>query len=128
MVDGQPVKTPVISLWHLVRSTFLNDGHYIFTDETGDNVDDIPRVIVVSDGNATLWKAYGVKPRRVWMFDRQQYRSEVVQKVSEYVRLCKSLAAGQTDASGYAEVTNVYVGRIEHLEQALYEAGEFDDD
>ena len=126
VVDGQPVKTPVISLRHLVRSTFLNDGHYIFTDEVGEELDTIHlRVIVVSDGDITLWKAHGVKPCRVWMFDRQQYRDEVLSKVRDYVRRYKTLPAHQVDARmQYADMTNVDVGRIEYLEEALYEAGE----
>jgi len=130
VVDGQPVKTPVISLRHLVRSTFLNDGQYIFTDEVGEELDTIhPRVIVVSDGDITLWKAHGVKPRRVWMFDRQQYRAEVLSKVRDYVSRYKTLPEHQVDARmQYADMTNVHVGRIEYLEEALYEAGESVDD
>ena len=128
VVDGEPVKTPVISLRHLVRSTFLNDGHYIFTDETGDNVDDIPAAIVVSDGNATLWKAHGLKPRRVWLFERQQYRAEVLSRVQDYLSRYKTLPSEQVFSSEYSEMTNVCVGGVEYLEQAIYEAGESDDD
>lgn len=79
----------------------------------GDNVYDIPATIVASDGEATLWKAHSLKPRRVWLFDRQQYRAEVLSKVRDYLSRYKTLPEHQVDArSQYAEKTNVYVGGV----------------
>lgn len=82
-----------ISIRALVQSTYLNDEHYIFTCSCG-----VPGcssiwagVDVAREDGLVVWRMRGNKPRRVLVFDREQYRQEIFAKVRTALALHKEM-------------------------------------
>jgi len=125
VVDNRDLRTHVLDLQALVASTHRNDEHYIFTCDCG-----VPKcagiergVTVVSDGGITVWKGYGLRPRRVFLFNTQQYREEVLRVARDFVRCFKSQSADQVEhCDEYIAGLSIYVDDVGRLEKALYEA------
>ena len=118
LVDGRDITKHHVSLYSLASSTYQNAEHYIFTCSCGvSGCAGINRgVTVVSDQGLTIWKTYGLRPRRVYLFDQQQYRAEVLTKLRQFINWYKQIEP---------EVRrDVYFCPLEYLEKALYEAEE----
>lgn len=100
----------------LLGSTHRSDEHWIFTCWCGEpgcaRVD--RGVIVAHSGDYTLWKAYHARKRRIFLFDRDQYRQEILRMgrilVKEYRQ--QGIECIPWD------------GRMDYLEKAYYEATE----
>lgn len=79
-IDGQEPYGGTICPFHLMNSTHRSDVHWIFTCSCGEpgcaRVD--RGVVVVHRGPLTLWKAYHARRRRIFLFDRAQYRGEIL--------------------------------------------------
>ncbi len=83
------------------------------------------RVTVVSNDGITVWKGYGLRPRRVFVFDTQSYRQEILRVAHEFVRCFKQLSADQVERlDEYVAGLNIYVTNVQRLEAAIYEASE----
>ena len=72
-----------ISAEALMASTWLNDEFYIFTCECGspECAGIKSGVDVVHEGGLVVWRIRGIRPRRVVVFDSQQYCREILEKI-----------------------------------------------
>jgi len=68
-------------------------------------------VVVVHDGDLTVWKAYGLKRKRVFVFNRDQYRTEVLTKSRQFMDDYKRLPDARSP--------HVYFDDINDVEKAL---------
>ncbi len=114
-IDEEEPYAGTIDIGALLRSTVRSDEHWIFTctcGEPGCAGIWLP-VIVVNDGPYTLWKAYYAKRRRIFLFDRREYRDEILNVVKSEVKKCR-------------ETPGIFIVPYEHnfnyLERALFEA------
>jgi hypothetical protein len=118
-VDRLPPHTSrrSICLSALVRSTTESDEHFIFSCSCGvASCAGIYRgVETVHEDGLVVWRVRGIWPKRLVVFEREQYRSEVLTKVREALALYKGMGSeANLGASDRAEV----------VEGALYRAGE----
>lgn len=116
-LDGTEPYAGTIDAGDLLRSTIRSDEYDIFTCSCGvAGCAGIWRgVVVVNDGPLTLWKAYYAKGRRVFVFDRSQYRDEILLRVKEVVQFVRG---------GEGRSVVPYEHGFSYLEKALYEAEE----
>jgi hypothetical protein len=116
-VDEHEPYSGTIDAGYLLRSTIRSDEYEIFTCSCGvAGCAGIWRgVIVVNEGPYTLWKAYYAKGRKIFVFDRSEYRREILLKVKEAVEYVRS---------GKDRCFVPYDHGFEYLEKALYEADE----
>lgn len=72
-----------LSLGALLRSTTWNDYYDIFTCECGSGgcAGTGRGIAVVHESGLTVWRVLGLKPRRILVFDQQQYRTEILTKI-----------------------------------------------
>jgi hypothetical protein len=106
-----------ISLSGLVASASESDEHFIFSCSCGcPQCSGIWRgVEVVDEDGLVVWRIRGISPRRVVVFERAQYRREVLTKVREALSVHKGM--GPKAWLGASD-------RAEWVEAALYRAGE----
>ena len=117
LIDGEkPTKRTICPL-DLLCSTWQSDELYIFTCSCGESgCAGINRGIkVVHDGPYTLWKAYYARGRKVFVFDREQYKREILTQCAAAIRLVKK------DIIDYIVP---WEDRLKYLEKAYYEATE----
>lgn len=90
-VDGEVPYGSAICTASLLDSTRLSDDFYIFTCTCGHaGCNGIFRgVRVVHQGAHTLWKAYHAKGRKLFLFDREQYRTEILRGCKEVVEFLR---------------------------------------
>ncbi|RBP36074.1 hypothetical protein DES53_11822 [Roseimicrobium gellanilyticum] len=86
-VDGGTPYGSAICTVNLLDSTRLSGDFHIFTCACGHaGCNRIYRgVRVVHEGACTLWKAYYAKGRKLFLFDREQYRAEILRGCTEVV-------------------------------------------
>lgn len=106
-----------ISMGSLVRSSTDSDEFSILTCDCGSpECAGIWRGIeVVHEDGLVVWRVRGIRPRRVVVFDRGQYRQEILSKVRAALALHKEL--GEKAQLGAGD-------RRESVERALYCAEE----
>ena len=82
-----------VSISSLVSSTSESDEYDIFTCTCGcPECAGIWRgVETVHEDGLVVWRIRGIRPRRVVVFDREQYRAEVLSKVREALTLHKQM-------------------------------------
>lgn len=116
-IDGKEPYQGTICPISLLQSTVRSDEHDIFTCTCGEaGCAGIYRgVIVVNDGPFTLWKAFYARGRRIFLFDREQYRREILEKCGEALRFIRA---------GENRWIVPYDGRATYFEKAFYEATE----
>lgn len=114
-VDGQRLPLAAVDVLGLMRSTMASGEYWIPTCDCGEpGCAGIDRgVDVVHDKGLVLWRGYGLRPRRVFLFDRAQYREAVLKGAREFIELYRQ--HGGNDFSAY------FI-RFSYLEKALFEA------
>lgn len=117
MVDDRPLPLVAINVAELLRSTKSSDQHWILTCDCG-----VPEcggidhgVDVIHDQGLVLWRGYGLRPRRIFIFDRVQYRDAILKGAREFIELYRKHRG---------EHFSAYFVRFSRLERALYEAEE----
>ena len=112
-IDGRHLPCPSIALRELIRSLQTCGEYEIFTCGCGCAAcAGICRdVVVVHDGDLTVWKAYGLKRKRVFVFNRDQYRTEVLTKSRQFMDDYKRLPDARSP--------HVYFDDINDVEKAL---------
>jgi hypothetical protein len=82
-----------ISMGRLARSARESDEHYIFTCSCGaPGCAGLTRgVETVHEDGLVVWRIRGIRPRRVVVFDREQYRQEILSKVREALAVHKEM-------------------------------------
>lgn len=119
-VDTLPhprVETSFLSLGALLRSTHLNDEHFIFTCSCGaPQCSDIwSGVDTVHEDGLLVWRLRSFAPRRLVVFDRDQYREEILTKVRAALVLQKEMGPDVHIGAGESR---------ERIESALFVAEE----
>lgn len=116
-IDGHEPYAGTIDPGALLHSAVRGDVHGIFSCSCG-----VPEcagvwrgVIVVHHGDFVLWKAYYAKGRKLFLFDKEQYRTEILSKCGEAIRLAKD----EPDT-----FVSPYHNGIKYLEKAYYSATE----
>ena len=114
---GRQLEGYAISISHLVQSAKENDEHEILTCTCGHGgCSGIWRGIeTVHEDGLVVWRVRGVAPRRVVVFQREQYRQEILAKVRAALALHKEL--GEKASLGAGD-------HREFVERALYLAEE----
>lgn len=116
-IDGDQPYLGAIDPGELLRSSVQSDGYEIFTCSCGEAgcVGIFRGVVVVNEGSLTLWKAYHARRRRIFLFDRNQYREEILRKCGEAIQFARS-----------RENRHVvpYIHHLKPLEKAFYAATE----
>ena len=84
-----------ISAEALLASTFSNDEFHIFTCECGspECAGIKSGVDVVHEDGLVVWRMRGISPRRAVVFDSQQYRGEVLEKIRAALTAHQELGA-----------------------------------
>jgi hypothetical protein len=116
-IDGHEPYDGTICPYELLKSTARSDEYFIFTCSCGEPgcAGIFHGIIVVNEGNRTLWKAYHAKLRKIFVFDRQQYTSEI---------LTKCELAIQSVRRGEVAGITPWEGRFEILERMFSEMNE----
>jgi hypothetical protein len=116
LIDGKELYKAALDLESLIRSCVCNDELYIFTCTCGEpGCADIDRgVIVAHKDDLTVWKVYGISPRKILVFNRKQYLREVLSKTKQFMRLYKQYSPSTKQG--------VYFQNIKRVENALNEA------
>lgn len=114
-IDGEQPYPGTIDPGALLRSSVQSDSYEIFTCGCGEaGCAGIFRgVVVVNEGSLTLWKAYHARRRRIFLFDRNQYREEILRKCEEAIQFARS-----------RENRHIvpYIHHLKPLEKAFYAA------
>lgn len=86
-IDGRLLPSPHLGLLELLASVSRSGEYGIFTCSCGNAgcADVWRKVVVVHEGAFTIWKAYGLNPRRIFVFDRNQYRAEILAKLKQFM-------------------------------------------
>ncbi|MBN8708088.1 MAG: hypothetical protein BGO12_21125 [Verrucomicrobia bacterium 61-8] len=91
-VDGRVPFAGTIDAAALLRSTTVGCEYNIFTCSCGyagcAGIDHGVRVF--HDDELILWKAYYAKGRKVFLFNKNQYRAEILKKCGEVIRFAQS--------------------------------------
>lgn len=122
LVDDKPLINGPVDLGELIKSTYCSGERFIFTCTCGvaECAGFWTGVVVATDGKLTVWKAYGLRPRRVFVFDRNQYQNEIIGKMTEVLELVRKRprdsAPGPKD---YCPLVSDDVRNLEALENAL---------
>jgi len=92
LIDGRSPNGHIIDPGALVHSTIRSDVYNIFTCTCGvAECAGIWRgVLVVNEGNLTLWRAYYARGRKIFVFDRTEYRNEILWKTKEAITGARS--------------------------------------
>jgi len=91
-IDGCEPYPGTIDPGELIRSTVHGDEYEIFTCSCGvAGCAGIWRgVVIVHDSNLVLWKAFYAKGRKVFLFDKEQYKAEILGKCGEAIQFARS--------------------------------------
>ena len=91
-IDGNEPYSGTIDPGELIRSTIQGDEYEIFTCSCGvAGCAGIWRgVVVVHQDNLILWKAFFAKGRKVFLFDKEQYKAEILGKCGEAIQFARS--------------------------------------
>jgi hypothetical protein len=91
-IDGAEPYGYVICPASLLASSRKSDDYEIFTCTCGHaGCNGIHRgVRVVHEGSLTLWKAYYARGRRVFLFDQEEYRHEILKKCKNALEFARS--------------------------------------
>ena len=91
-IDGHQPYAGTIDPGELILSTIQGDEYEVFTCSCGvAGCAGIWRgVVVVHDANLILWKAFYAKGRKVFLFDKEQYKAEILGKCSEVIEFVRS--------------------------------------
>ena len=105
----------IISICRLLESTHHHDEFYIFTCSCGTPMcsDIWAGVDVAHEDGLLVWRMRGNKPRRVLVFDHDQYRHEIFTKVRSVLALHKAMGPAALIGAGESR---------ERIEAALFAA------
>ncbi len=116
-IDGKRPYYGTIDPIDLMRSTVEGGEFFIFTCGCG-----VPQcsgiwhgVVVAYKGNMVLWKAHYAKGQTIFIFDKEQYRCEILGKCAEAIRLAREGKERHLAPYGYP---------ISDTEEAYYKATE----
>jgi hypothetical protein len=114
-VDKTPLHLVSVRLEELIKSTMVSGEYSIPTCNCGHaGCAGIDRdVEVIHDHGLVLWRGYGLRPRRIFIFDQAQYREAVLKGAREFIELYRK--CGADDYRTHFE-------RIDVLEIALHKA------
>lgn len=115
LIDGCEPYSGTISPGALLRSTVEGNEYGIFTCDCGvGECAGIHRgVIVVRNDGMVLWKAFHARGRRIFLFQDDQYRAEILEKCGRLVEFARK--GGNRDVIPYH-------GALNYLEKAYFEA------
>lgn len=119
-VDGKAVSRTTIGLSALAASCHGDGEHFIFTCSCGTpGCAEVNRgVVVATEDGLTVWKAYSMNPKRVFVFDHKQYQAEILEKLKVFCECYKKLP----DPQKQDDNSDTYWMRdLETLQKAIYE-------
>jgi hypothetical protein len=116
LIDGKELYKAAIDLENLIRSCVCNDELEIFTCTCGEpGCADIDRgVIVAHKDDLTVWKVYGISPRKIIVFNRKHYTEEILMKTRRFLEIYHQHSPAINQG--------VYFQNIKRVEDALNEA------
>ncbi len=119
-IDGIECTRLSVAIGELARSVHQNGEYDIFTCCCGySECAGIYRgVTVVTDGGYTVWKAFGIQPRRIFVFESEAYRKEIEAFFPKFIQRYKRLAQEIPDER------RIYFHRLDYLQKTFYEMGE----
>lgn len=113
-VDDVKLNIGTVSMPQLIKSCGIGDQYEIATCTCGVAACagiDIPYTVVHENG-LTVWKAYYLRPRRVFIFETEQYRHEIINKMKDFVGRCKRTEPSLLTDSYGCESELKYLGEV----------------
>ncbi len=119
-IDGIECTKLAIDIVELAKSVHQNGQYYIFTCGCGDSgcAGINNGVTVVTDGGYTVWKAFSIQPRRIFVFESDAYRKEIEEFFPKFILHYKCLVQKFPDEYW------IYFRELSWIEKAFYEIGE----
>ncbi len=110
-----------INISELLHSTLGDGMHDIFTCWCGylQCAGGRLGVAVLSDPQWVVWKIHSPRPSRIFVFNREQYRTGIHLKSTEFLNKYKALSVPREEKGNYCEHLKVAIWDIDRLDEVL---------